>query len=66
MLVLSRKTGEKIMIGTNIALTVVEVSGHRVKLGIDAPEHITILRGEIAPMITPTGSPREKYPQELG
>ena len=48
MLVLSRKPGEKIYIGTDIAITLIEVSGNRVKIGIDAPENKRILRGELA------------------
>ena len=46
MLVLSRKPGEKIVIGDGIELTVVAVSGNRVRLGIAAPEECTILRAE--------------------
>ncbi len=48
MLVLSRKPGEKIIIGNDITLTVVEVKGNRVRLAFDAPNQICILRGELA------------------
>jgi carbon storage regulator CsrA len=48
MLVLSRKLGEKVVIGGHITLTVVEVRGNQVRLAIDAPKHIRILRGELA------------------
>jgi carbon storage regulator len=48
MLVLSRKRGEKVVIGNNITLTVVEVDGNRVRLGFDAPEQVQILREELA------------------
>ncbi|MCX7780182.1 MAG: carbon storage regulator CsrA [Negativicutes bacterium] len=47
MLALTRKVGEKIVIGDNITLTVVEVKGETVRLGIDAPKDIKIYRGEI-------------------
>jgi carbon storage regulator len=47
MLVLTRKPGEKIIIGGNITLTVVEVTGKRVRLGIDAPKAVPILREEL-------------------
>ena len=47
MLVLSRKIGEKIVIGSDVTITVVAVQGNKVRIGIDAPEHITILRGEL-------------------
>jgi carbon storage regulator len=48
MLVLSRKPGEKIVIGDGITVTVVEVDGNRVRLGIEAPADVRILRGELA------------------
>jgi carbon storage regulator len=48
MLALSRKPGEKVVIGDGITLTVVEVRGKRVRLAFDAPEHVRILRGELA------------------
>jgi carbon storage regulator len=47
MLILTRKTGEKIAIGDNISICVIEVGKGYVKLGIDAPENITILRQEV-------------------
>jgi carbon storage regulator CsrA len=47
MLVLSRKPGEKVVIGNDITLTVVEVRGNRVRLAIDAPDQVRILRGEL-------------------
>ena len=48
MLVLSRKPGEQVVIGNDITITVVEVQGNRVRVGIDAPEQVRILRGELA------------------
>jgi carbon storage regulator len=48
MLVLSRKPGEKVVIGNAITLTVVAVSGNQVRIGIDAPNHVRILRAELA------------------
>ena len=47
MLVLSRKKGEKIIINDNIELTVVEIEGNKVKLGIDAPKSIEVHREEV-------------------
>ncbi len=52
MLVLSRKPGEQIKIGGGITVTVLGVRGGVIKLGIDAPPHHRILRGEIAEWIT--------------
>jgi carbon storage regulator CsrA len=48
MLVLSRKPGEKLVINNNITITVLEVAGNRVKLGVEAPDNIRVLRGELA------------------
>ncbi len=47
MLILNRKPGESIIIGEDIEITVLEVEENRVKIGIDAPRDINILRKEI-------------------
>src|SRR5262245_16120572 len=47
MLVLSRKPGEQIVIGKDVALTVVAVQGQRITLGIEAPRGVRIVRGEL-------------------
>jgi carbon storage regulator CsrA len=47
MLVLSRKAGEKLMIGDDIVLTVNRISGNRVAIGIEAPRDVRIVRGEL-------------------
>lgn len=47
MLILNRRPGESIAIGDQILVTVVEVSGDRVKIGIEAPQRIVILRQEL-------------------
>lgn len=47
MLVLSRKTGESIQIAGNIRVTVTEVRGGRVRLSIEAPDDVRVLRKEI-------------------
>jgi carbon storage regulator len=48
MLVLSRKPGEKVVIGRGITVTVLEILSNRIRLGIEAPDDIRILRGELA------------------
>ena len=47
MLVLSRKVGEKILIGENVVVTVVRVSPGVVRIGIEAPDDLAIVRSEI-------------------
>lgn len=47
MLALTRKIGERIVIGDNIIVTVVDVKGDSIRLGIDAPKAVKIYRGEI-------------------
>jgi carbon storage regulator len=47
MLVLTRKAGEKIYIGEGITVTVLDVKGSRVRLGINAPEEVRVVRSEL-------------------
>ena len=47
MLVISRKINESITIGDNIVVTILAIEGDRIKIGIDAPRDLTILRQEI-------------------
>ena len=47
MLVLSRKCGERLVIDDRITITVLEVQGNRIRLGIDAPKEIPVRREEI-------------------
>ncbi|HVX61842.1 MAG TPA: carbon storage regulator CsrA [Pirellulales bacterium] len=48
MLVLSRKINERIQIGDEITITVVRISDGNVRIGINAPSHLLILRDELA------------------
>ncbi|MGE4318863.1 MAG: carbon storage regulator CsrA [Deferribacterales bacterium] len=47
MLVLSRKINESIIIGDSIEVTIVEVNGRNVKIGIDAPKDVSVHRKEV-------------------
>ena len=47
MLVLTRKPGEKVRIGRDITFTVLETKGNRVRIGIEAPAQLLILREEL-------------------
>ena len=48
MLVLSRRANQSIVIGSNIVVTVIEIRGDHVRLGIDAPREVTVHRDEVA------------------
>ena len=48
MLILERKRGESIFIGSDIVVKVVSLGGKKVRLGIDAPREITVDREEVA------------------
>lgn len=48
MLVITRKANELIRIGEHIQIKVISISGNRVKLGIQAPPHVSVVRDEIA------------------
>jgi carbon storage regulator len=50
MLVLSRKLGEKICIGENICITVVDIDRGKIRLGIEAPRDVPVFRQELLPL----------------
>lgn len=50
MLVLSRKLGEKIYIGENVCITVVDIDRGKIRLGIEAPRDVPIYRQELLPL----------------
>jgi carbon storage regulator len=47
MLVLSRKEGERLVIGDNITLVISKIAGNRVTIGIEAPKDVKIMRSEL-------------------
>lgn len=47
MLVLSRRKGESVIIGDNVTVTVVDVRGDQIRLGIDAPRSVKVYREEV-------------------
>lgn len=49
MLVLTRKVGESILIGDNIKVTIIECSYGKMRVGIEAPREVKVLRTELAP-----------------
>ena len=55
MLVLTRKLMEKLYIGDNICVTVVRLEGGQVRLGIEAPREVAVVRAELVPGRQPPG-----------
>ena len=47
MLILTRRTGEKIRIGDDVTVTVLDVNGNQVRIGFDAPKSVSVHRQEI-------------------
>ena len=47
MLILSRKINEKIMIGDEISVSIIEVRGDQVRIGVDAPRNVKVFRQEV-------------------
>lgn len=47
MLVLSRKSGESIVIGNDVVITILEVRGGQIRIGVDAPRNLAVHRAEI-------------------
>lgn len=47
MLVLSRKVGEKLLIGSDVVITIVRIGDSHVRIGIDAPKSLNIVRDEL-------------------
>jgi carbon storage regulator len=64
MLVLSRKAGERIVIGDRITVVVSRINGGRVTLAIQAPEQVKIIRGELRPY-TNAFRERDEAPAEV-
>lgn len=60
MLVLSRDKGESVMVGDNVKITVLEIRGNKVRLGIEAPREVSVNRMEVYEAIKRERQSREK------
>ncbi|MCO6042965.1 carbon storage regulator [Aeoliella sp. ICT_H6.2] len=56
MLVLSRKESQRIRLGDSIVVTIVKIGGDKVRVGIDAPDDVLVLRDELEAWETPPAS----------
>ncbi|WP_104105536.1 carbon storage regulator CsrA [Nocardioides sp. 616] len=54
MLVLSRRTGESVVVGDNVTVTILEVRGDVVRVGIDAPRSVSVHRAELLAQLAST------------
>lgn len=61
MLVITRKPGEKFVIGSDVQVTIVGVDGNRVRVGIESPADLKILRTELLPEIPAHGLPKSSF-----
>jgi carbon storage regulator len=66
MLVLSRKRDERIVIGDNIVITVVEVRGDKVRLGIEAPSEVPVHRQEVLDAMRRSSDAQSNAPPTAG
>ena len=64
MLVLSRKVGERLVIGDSIVLTVLSIQGTTVKVGIAAPREVAVVRSELLSPAAPA-TPDSRQPSGL-
>lgn len=67
MLILQRRTGESVVIGEDVRVTVVSIEGGRVRLAISAPSEVSILRSELldAKLVNQDSAVEEAAPAEL-
>ena len=56
MLVLSRKESQRIRLGDSIVITIVKISGDKVRVGIDAPASVLVLRDELEARVPSSGA----------
>ena len=61
MLALSRKLGESIIIGKDIKVSILEIKGDQIKIGIEAPKNVTIYREEIFKQIEEENIPNATF-----
>jgi carbon storage regulator CsrA len=66
MLVLTRKVGERIMIGNGIVVTVTSVHRNQVRIGIEAPRSMPVLRAELMPNRAPPDASGPAAPPVCG
>ncbi|MBP5402856.1 MAG: carbon storage regulator CsrA [Treponema sp.] len=66
MLILSRKIDEKIKIGEDITLTIIEIRGDQVKIGVEAPKNVKVFRQEVFNAIQSENKLASEIPDTAG
>lgn len=66
MLVLSRKTGERIQIGNDVVVTIVRIGPNNVRIGIEAPRELSVIREELVGFDQQAQSAAESPQQTTG
>jgi carbon storage regulator len=64
MLILTRRIGEVLIVGDEVKITVLGVRGHQVRIGVDAPKHISVHRKEIYDQVSQKDNPPADKPKE--
>ena len=65
MLVLTRKTGEQVRVGGDVTLVVLAIKGGQVRIGIEAPAQVRILRGALHDRVAMSGAAGGGRPEEV-
>jgi carbon storage regulator len=63
MLILTRRPGESIQVGDDIEISILEIRGNQVRLGINAPPDVLVLRSELVDVSKAPDSPHPDVPQ---
>ena len=64
MLILTRRIGESVVVGNNVTLTVLGVKGNQVRVGVDAPQDVSVHRKEIYMKIEEENTVKNSLPDE--